>query len=78
MRSNPDYSWLQWFKIKLGLRDNEYDTATPGPSRPMTGILRQIMSTRVAPAAKEMIDAMPSIPPPPGAHKDDAPSKGRP
>ena len=37
--SKPDYSWLQWIKIKLGLRDNEYDTATPGEPREMTGIL---------------------------------------
>ncbi len=38
----PDYSWLQWIKIKLGLRDNEYDTATPGPERPMTGLLASL------------------------------------
>lgn len=43
MPSAPDYSWLQWIKIKLGLRDNEYDTGTPGKPRPLTGITRQAM-----------------------------------
>lgn len=46
MASQPDNSWLQWLKIKLGLRDNEYDTATPGPERPMTGVLTQIMKEK--------------------------------
>jgi len=40
--AEPNYSWLQWIKIKLGLRDNEYDTATPGPERPMTGLLSSL------------------------------------
>ena len=48
--TEPDYSWLQWLKIKLGLRDNEYDTAKPGPERPMTGILTQAIVNRLNPA----------------------------
>jgi hypothetical protein len=40
--SEPDYSLLQRIKIWLGLRDNEYDTGKPGPSRPLTGLFSQL------------------------------------
>lgn len=39
MPTTPDHSWLQWLKIKLGLRDNEYDTGKPGKSRNAKGLI---------------------------------------
>jgi hypothetical protein len=32
-------SFLQRTKVWFQLRDNEFDTATPGPSRPVIGII---------------------------------------
>jgi hypothetical protein len=36
--SKPRHSLVQRLKVWLRLRENEYDTGSPGPERPMTGI----------------------------------------